>query len=219
MSEKHVKIVRAVRDQLKAYGVNKDESLRDAIDRLTAEHALATDEARTYKRLTEEAQQEAALARKTRDEAEATAIVALAKERAATFQNRALRAFLDLVIERSGAQIQKDYAGALAEIDARSKTIAKEAGTTRLEDDIREVEARRVTAFAQSMQGKSFDTYGNPLPNGVLCRKRDSYLDDCLAPNPKHPGANCHRPKTHGGQHQNGDDVWGDEPESRKAGA
>jgi len=208
MSEKHIKIIQEARKQLKAYGVSKDESIVDAIDRLTAEHALATDEARVYKAQAEAAQQQADLARETRNGAQNAANVALARERAATFENRALRSFFDLIIERGGLQIQKAYASVLAEVDALGKATVKEAGTTRLEDDIQEVEARRVMAFAKGMEGKLFDPYGHEV--GVAC----------LSPNPIHPGAGCWEEKGHRGPHKNGTDIWsGPMPEAREGGA
>ena len=71
MGNGHTKIVIEVRKRLRDYGVSKNESICDAIDRLTAEHALATEQARVYRERAEQAQQEAALAKQTRDAAPA----------------------------------------------------------------------------------------------------------------------------------------------------
>jgi hypothetical protein len=168
MSEKHTKIVVEVRKRLRDYGVSKDESICDAIDRLTAEHALAIEQTRVYKALAEQAQQETALAKRTRDGAQEASNRALAKERSATFENRSLRFMLRVFVEQHGAYLEHQSETTLAEIEAGSRAITDEAKTTRLEDDLRVVEARRVEAFAKAMQGKCFDTYGNQLPNETL---------------------------------------------------
>lgn len=67
---RHVKHLRALRQSLRDYGVDKDEGLKAAVDRLIKEHREALQEAADAKAEALRASAEAELARRTRDQAQ-----------------------------------------------------------------------------------------------------------------------------------------------------
>lgn len=96
--QKHVKQLRAIRHLLNGYGVEKNESIHDAVARLIREHQEARDLAVETLADNEQLKREAELARRTRDSAQALATQAVNEKRAAEEDRRAVRRALDVLL-------------------------------------------------------------------------------------------------------------------------
>lgn len=95
---RHVKHLRALRQSLRDYGVDKDEGLKAAVDRLIREHREALQQAAEAKAEALRASAEAELARRTRDLAQAASNRDVQKARDAEEDRQAvLNAFNILV--------------------------------------------------------------------------------------------------------------------------
>jgi hypothetical protein len=134
MGHGHAKIVVEVRKRLRAYGVSKDESICDALDRFLEEHATAISVAKGAILAKDSALLEAESARRTRDAAQAAATASCIQARAATFENKALREILDGLVKDLGERAAREYEQAAAEAEAVSKKICAEAGVQRVAD-------------------------------------------------------------------------------------